>query len=791
MTICSLFLTLTWLGAAPHTQPQAGWQLDERPSAAGEWGFRPSEGAVVEISPPGFVWRPQPRAVSYHLQLARDDEFKKIRYEIADLELYCHCLPEPLEPGKWHWRFRAVDKAGLPSAWSTTRSFTINENAARMPMPTRSELCARVPDSHPRLFLRPEDLPRLRKQAQSDLSNEYKALVGRCQRLLRRPPPTTEPCKYPPGTKRGSEEWRELWWGNRVYTINVLDSAATLAFVRLLDGNEQYGQLARRLLLDAAKWDPKGATGYRYNDEAGMPYAYFFSRTYTFLHDLLTEEEREECRRVMRIRGREMYDHLRPMHLWRPYGSHANRAWHYLGEVGIAFLGEIPEAEDWMWFAVNVFHCAYPVWCDDDGGWHEGLAYWRSYMGRFTWWADVMRSAFQLDAYSKPYFSQIGYYPLYLQPPGSHGGGFGDLCGQLESAGNVSVMQVFAAQAGNPHWQWYVETHGARRQEGYTGFLRGALPRTAARPPTDLPASRVFRGVGQAIMNTNLLDAKRNVEIVFKSSPFGTQSHGYDANNAFLLYAFGKPLFISSGWRDIYGSDHHAKWMWHTKSVNSITIDGEGQFAHSAGAVGRILDFATTEGFDFVAGEAAPAYGDKLNRFTRRILFVKPELVVIHDLLEARAPARFEWRLHSPVEMQLLENQRVRVTNAEAACEVTFLTPQALAISQTDQFDPPPRPRIKLTEYHLTAATQSPQKECEFVTILRPYRTGQKVDRGSRLMPIDHGWALEAGLTTGKAVILLRRAPRLALKHGPLQTDGQIAAARVNEQGLITQQIDR
>ena len=48
------------------------------------------------------------------------------------------------------------------------------------------------------------------------------------------------------------------------------------------------------MLLAAAAWDPKGSTGYRYNDEAGMPYAYHFSRAYTFIHDRLGEEEADQ-----------------------------------------------------------------------------------------------------------------------------------------------------------------------------------------------------------------------------------------------------------------------------------------------------------------------------------------------------------------------------------------------------------------------------------------------------------------------------------------------------------------
>ncbi len=300
--------------------------------------------------------------------------------------------------------------------------------------------------------------------------------MKQCEGLLKAPPPTAEPPKYPADIVRGSDPWREIWWGNRTYTTRASNGAATLAFTRLLGGQQEYGELAKRILMDCAKWDPKGATGYRYNDEAGMPYNYYFVRTYTFLYDQLSEAERAECRRVMKIRGEEMYRHLYPSHLWKPYGSHRNRAWHFLGEVGVAMLGEVEEADDWVWFAMNVFYNTYPVWSDSDGGWHEGAAYWSSYINRFTWWADVMREAMGINAYDKPYFSQIGYYPMYLMPPGKVGGGFGDLNAGREAEDGRRLMSQLAVQAKNGHWQWYVDQFGGTSQEsGYIGFIRGGL----------------------------------------------------------------------------------------------------------------------------------------------------------------------------------------------------------------------------------------------------------------------------------------------------------------------------
>ena len=49
------------------------------------------------------------------------------------------------------------------------------------------------------------------------------------------------------------------------------------------------------------------------------------------------------------------------------------------------------------------------------------------------------------------------------------------------------------------------------------------------------------------------------------------------------------------------------------------------------------------------AGEAAAAYGGTLQRFTRHLIFVKPDLIIVNDQLAAPAPAAFEWHLHAPL----------------------------------------------------------------------------------------------------------------------------------------------
>ncbi len=773
-------IMVSWPGAVSAAE----LKVDEKPGGVKEWGFAPADGSTSAVNPPAFVWRPQAKAKTYELQGSRRSDFGKIDYRAKGLGFNCHCPPKLLEPGTWFWRFRYEDSKGLASAWSQVRRVTIPASATSFPMPPREELLGRIPAEHPRLFLRPEDLPKLRRLAKTTLKPQFEGLMRRCEKLLKNPPDTTEPPKYPKGTIVKSETWRKIWWGNRTRVRSVLENASTLGFTRLIGGKKEYGRLAKKLLLAAAEWDPRGATGYRYNDEAGMPYAYYFARTYTFVHDLLNEAERKTCCKVMRVRGKEMYRHLCPRQLWTPYASHRNRAWHFLGEVGIAFLDEIPEARDWTWFAMNVFYHVYPVWCDDDGGWHEGVSYWRSYISRFTWWADVMRSAMGINAYLKPYFSKVGYYPMYLMPPGTHGGGFGDLTASRRAAHNRQLMTTLAAQSGNGHWQWYVEALGGRDSVGgYVGFVRGVLPKVEPVPPTDLPTSRCFRGTGLAMMNSCLTDAEQNVEVLFKSSPFGLQSHGYEANNSFLLYAFGERLLIRTGRRDVYGSLHHAKWMWSTRSTNCITIDGKGQHRHSPSATGRIEAFHTDELIDYVRGEAGSAYEVPVDRFTRHILYVKPELVVIFDRFVAAEPGKLTWWLHAVKKMEVRSQRDIRVVNEKAACHVAFLWPKELRIEQTNQFDPPPRPRVKLVEWHLTASTPAPAKAVDFVTLIRPHRTSQTIPTDATIETAPFGYRVTAPLAKGRAIIALRTRDDEPMAVKNLQADGDVAAVVLDAEG--------
>jgi len=694
---------------------------DERAPGPGEWGFHPSAGEVCKVNPPGFVVRLQPGADRYEFVVARDRSFGKIVYR-AQNQLPCLCPSRTLPAGKLYWRFRCRLN-GVWSGWSTVRSFSISPDALKLPLPGSLEIFRSVPGEHPRLFLRPETVERARAYIAGEGRSAWEALVRRAEELVLDPPPVEEPPRYPKGVRFFDPTWQAMRKANKDRTVRVLGGAFTLGVVGMLGRDERYIAEGKRLLLAAASWQPYGSTGYRYNDEAAVAYASLFARSYTFLYDALSEQERQLCEKVAQLRGREMYLHLCPQHLWRPYRELAGRAWFALGELGLAFFREFPAAQKWLHFALHVLYTCYPVWSGRDGGWHEGLAAWREEMERFVDFAAILRSACDIDPFKKPFVRTTGFFPFYVQVPGTEGGGFGENCENLISRDMVPAMAVLARVTGNPYWQWYVDAHGAGLWiDPMREILMGLPAPPAGKEPTDLPTSRLFRDVGIAVLNSTLLSAKRNVAVIFKASPFGSAGRGYESQNSFLVYGFGKRFLVRSGSGGYRGLRFRRGWLWRTESVNSLTFEGVGQREHDWNAKGTIVDFADTDRVAYVRGEAAQAYKkDLVHRFTRHILLIKGRAVVIWDEVQLTSPRQVAFHLHAPSPFHRTEQwgaDTYEVAQGETACVLKFFWDEPPAVGLSDTVDLQPPPPVAVKEWHLKAESAERKRHYDLVTFI-------------------------------------------------------------------------
>jgi hypothetical protein len=117
-----------------------------------------------------------------------------------------------------------------------------------------------------------------------------------------------------------------------------------------------------------------------------------------------------------------------------------------------------------------------------------------------------------------------------------------------------------------------------------------------------------------------------------------------------MLFAHGQRLSIDPG----YASP---KW---TADHNTVLVNGRGQAGEgktyldymafeNRSPYPAILRAETKNDYDYVIGDAGNIYVDEaqLKHFRRHLLFLKPDIVVIADDLEARKPSKFEWLLNA------------------------------------------------------------------------------------------------------------------------------------------------
>jgi len=768
MLVFSAFLPPVALGEAPASYLDASVPTPDKMVKPA-----PAEGSVAATNPPSFVWLPEPDAASYTLQYSRRKDFGGDSTVTVDaIKMNMHHPAKTVRPGKWHWRYRAVGADGTASAWSSVRSFTVPKDAVEFVLPPIEEVLARIPQGRPRLFVRHEDLNAFRALRFGGRKEPWRELetIVESKRGL---PLMPEPPRYP-DDKRTPELWRKYFRDIRVMT----SALEYLAFGYLASGEQEYADEAKRIVLHFCEWDAEGTSSLRYNGEVAMPIALSVSRAYDWIYDTLTPAERERIRTMMRVRGQQMYLRLKSLpYEAKPFSSHAARYLMFLGQASISFLGEIEESAEWFEYVTSIFCCIYPPWGGADGGYSEGPWYWSSYMARAFQFMGALQVAAGIDLHRKPFFRNTGWYVLYCVAPYNQMMPFGDGIWLKPGYAHKLNMYRLSSVHRNAYFRWYAESIEIPLRESWIMYLwRDDLVK--AKSPADLPPSRAFPDVGLVAMHNQLHDGRENIMLLMRSSPYGAWSHSLADQNSFYIQAFGEALAIPTGYRPFYGDAHHTGWSWQTRAHNSILVNGEGQVTRSMSSQGRIAATLFSPQFDYACGDAVKAYGGKLTKFLRHVLFIRPDYFVVIDELGAKEPFTFDWLLHS-WEKMAVEDQanRATISRGDARLLVEFVEPAKLAFSQTDQFTVPPDNNAA-NQWHLTASTTRPSRNANFVTVMYPYKAGAEASL-PKIERIDAPGACGVSVTWGESghIVVLNKfeSPLAGLR---IKSDAHIAALR-------------
>lgn len=692
---------------------------------------RPADGRVVLQNPPDFWWPPQLNADSYELQLATSADFTD-PITITDLPYNCYSHSATLDPSKrWYWRFRFKDGDAV-SEWSQTWHFNIAPDAVAFPVPPPDELLARVPEDHPRIYATRATLESFRARRLGEMAWWWESFQERCETHMKTDLPTEPGPEYDFSSRTGPLSAEDK---ARMDELRGLGSRATgpmweLAFGYLISGEERYGRRAIDWLMEISSWDPEGTTGYRNHDQVFRDIAWKSACVYDWCWDLMTTEQRAAALDAIIARGAILYRDFRedshPIYEW-PFDSHGWTSMGFLGIIAIATCHDIPQADEWFRFVTATYPSLYPPWGGEEGGWCQGTAYWKwsvSYFGQF---AEALRSATGLDLLDKAFSRNNGWFKLVMHPPFCDRHHFGD--GNLGAPGitDRNNLLYYATRYHNPYFKWYADQIPGDRDSGVFGYwwYDYNLP---SRPPVDVPQSRYLADIGWVGMHSDMSDPE-DVMLIFKSSWYGSFNHSHADQNHFVIYGYGEPLLIDSGYYDWYGSDHDLHWTRQTKAHNDILINGEGQPIFDIRAKGQIIDYFESPTGCYTAGDATQAYRGRLSRFVRHILYLRPDAFLIVDELATEEPSTFTWCCHALQQMTIDEAaRRVTVQQHEAFLDIAFAAPSELSFTQDDDWDGhPPQGRYarQPRQWHLYAETTEPAATQRFVTLMRVRKGGE------------------------------------------------------------------
>ncbi len=730
-----------------------------------------------EANPPLFHWRKDSADGDQRLEYSRDPEFAQRATTAVDVKWNFYTPPEPIEPGTWYWRIWTSGE--LWEGWSEIERIRVLPEAHRLttaPVPVDA-LAGRA---------RPRLLP-VARLSEPNVTEQRKAQLVRIAEKLYREGVPEHPGPHVPGDPRWPT-WID-WYGKVAGRITggTGRRLERIAGYAMLTQDPQVIAWTRAMALEACRWDPEGGSAMRLGDIGAHHLLRGLNWCYDACRDSMTPAERETLRTTIVARADQFYRALNPFRS----GEANNHAWlraFGLAESGVVLLGDDDRADEWVEYVRQLYLGRFLCCLGYQGENNEGVAYWGYGLMFIVDYADMMRAVCGIDLFEHPWLSQTARFPMYCAPPNAWAVSFAD-SGMpnhgIRGPAQTAQVRDLALRTRDPYALWY---------SGQRDPVDGIVPR----PPTDLTPSIHYRHIGLAIFNTSLVDGLEGATVAMHSGRYFA-GHQHPDQNSFVIHAYGDKLAIDGGYYDWYGSPHFKAYSMTTLAHNTLLVDGEGQAIRTPGADGRIANYFDAPGYGYVVGDASDpdVYGGRLERFDRRILFIKPGFVVIHDLVaSAQKPSKLDWLLHAivPIETDAATGA-FSIACERAALRGRFFSPAPVAMVVKTGFpvepvnrystDPVPAENY-FPEWILSASPAHACREAEFFAALQIQRLGAEPE--ARIETLEAEGALAVRFAREDAVhqVVLRKAgAEGVIRGGALATDGEAAAIALAGDGGV------
>lgn len=543
--------------------------------------------------------------------------------------------------------------------------------------------------------------------------------------------------------------------------------AESLAMAYLLTDEERYAHAAARLITAAKQWST-----WVYEFHAGIPADLgtagalrHFACAYDWAWRGMTDAERRDCAETIGI-GLDLWRDAIEGNVWWSRSYRTNWCAVCCGGGGLAAVALMDERDD----AAQVLAEAYPRivrFLNEggvDGGWPEGTGYWGYGVSHAALLADAVRiiTGGRMDLFEHPYLQATWQFPLYFHCPPAGTINFAD-CGY--GLPNRELTLQIGARTGEPHAVWYFEQ--------FPGY--GRLPlvwydeQLASRLPTDLPQSIHLRGIDWAALRSGW---DPDATIVGLRGGNNGENHGMLECGNFTVNSRGERLIMDHGaaqyTHEYFSGDRWDFYRASSHGANVVLVDNADQLP-GRDAAGTITDFFTSEGFDYLCLDATGAYPDFVQSIQRRVVFLKPDLLVMLDDVRADGERTYEWRCHPTTAGEVvLGADRMAVENGRAALAARWLLPEALSIAEGGE--DAAGSEKEGVDYNVSVTPEQAAGQMRFLTVLRCHDAA-----GARaLFEMAPGERQAAG----------QRAPRVLLIMGAEASEWRVIRDLIRAQGI-------
>ena len=511
-----------------------------------------------------------------------------------------------------------------------------------VPIPSATNILARLHRAHPRLLVRAEDFAQLkgRMASNSQLQSWHSKLQTQAQALLEQPPSRYE---IPDGLRLLATSRRVV---KRVYT---------LALLYRLDGDKRYAERAWQELAAAASfpdWNPR-----HFLDTAEMTHA--FAIGYDWLYDAWTPEQRATLQQAIVEKGLKAALPLYRAHSgWTRVRHNWNQVCNGgIGMGGLALADVEPQlAGEIMHDALESIQLAMAEFAPD-GAWKEGPGYW----DYATFYNVVFLAGLQTALGDDFGLSQIeafqdtGLFPLYVTGPLGRTFNYAD-------GGDHAIFapQMFwlAREFNQPVLAWYERRATAPTALDLLWYNpAGSNPKAAG-----LPLDKYFRGAEVAVLRSDW----ENPQALY----VGFKAGDNKANHSHL--DLGSFVFDAGGvrWATDLGADDYnlpgyfggQRWNYYrlrAEGHNTLVINPGGTPDQDPAAKTQITRFESTPKRAFAIADLTPAYAQNASRVWRGIALLDRNKALVQDEIQADKPVDLWWFLHTRASVRIESDGRV------------------------------------------------------------------------------------------------------------------------------------